>query len=801
MSGADRAERQTCQILETAHDAFISLDVDGLITDWNLRATAIFGWSRDEILGRDLADFLIPEGHREAHRHGIARYVATGEAHVLGRLLELTVLHRDGYEFPIELTISAVQTKDGYSFNAFLRDITARMQAQEELALARDEALESSRMKSMFVANVSHEIRTPMNGVIGMTDLLLETELSDEQREYAETISSSGDVLLEVIDDILDLSKIEAGKLELDPTDFDVREAIERACGMLAARAHGKGLELVVAIDPDMPRHVRGDVARLRQVIANLVSNAIKFTAGGEVVVRASASPAGAGAVVVRIEVSDTGIGIEPAALGRLFQPFSQADNSTTRKFGGTGLGLAISRQLIEMMGGTVGAESERGTGSRFWVELPLALAADPPGPPDKQRELTGVRALVVDDNATNRTILQRQLGSWKMPCQVAGGAAQALEMLRAAAESGMPYDVVLLDLHMPDVDGYELACAIRALPALHGIRLVLLSSSGPRSDAPGAAALDGAVTKPVRPTRLYEEIQAVISGARAGALRSRRQAPVEAGAARPVEAGAARESWPEVLVVEDTEVNQAVAAHMLKKIGFRSRIAENGVKALEALAERSYAVVLMDCQMPELDGYETTRAIRLREGGGPRIPIIAMTANSMKGERERCLAAGMDEYLSKPLRNRTLTDALARWVGSASDGDPTPDEAGAGDGDEASQLLHEPVVAELEALDGELFASLLSLYFDEAEEHMSVLRDAATKGDELAVARRAHQLKGASATMGAALVTQIASELETAAKSGDLSFANALVDRLRSALAQTAVAYRTRDAARHQAV
>ena len=295
---------------------------------------------------------------------------------MLGRLLELTVLHRDGYEFPIELTISAVQTKDGYSFNAFLRDITARMQAQEELALARDEALESSRMKSMFVANVSHEIRTPMNGVIGMTDLLLETELSDEQREYAETISSSGDVLLEVIDDILDLSKIEAGKLELDPTDFDVREAIERACGMLAARAHGKGLELVVAIDPDMPRHVRGDVARLRQVIANLVSNAIKFTAGGEVVVRASASPAGAGAVVVRIEVSDTGIGIEPAALGRLFQPFSQADNSTTRKFGGTGLGLAISRQLIEMMGGTVGAESERGTGSRFWLELPLALAA-----------------------------------------------------------------------------------------------------------------------------------------------------------------------------------------------------------------------------------------------------------------------------------------------------------------------------------------------------------------------------------------------------------------------------------------
>ena len=780
-AAAEVSERQTRQILETAHDAFVSLDSRGAITGWNSRAAAIFGWSHAEVLGRDMADVLIPEGHRDGHRRGIERFLATGETQMLGRLLELTVLHRDGYEFLVELTISALESSNGYSFNAFMRDITARKQAQLELALARDQALEASRMKSMFVANVSHEIRTPMNGVIGMTDLLLETDLSSDQREYAETISMSGEALLDVIDDILDLSKIEAGKLELDATDFDLPEAIERACGMLAARAHGKGLELVVAIDPEVHVLVHGDVGRLRQVIANLVSNAIKFTAAGEVVVRASTTQ-GARSGLVRIEVSDTGIGIEPAALGQLFKPFTQGDSSTTRKYGGTGLGLAISRQLIEMMGGTVGADSEPGSGSRFWLELPLAIAEGGPSAPRDECEFAGVRALVVDDNETNRTILQRQLGSWQMLCEAADGATQALAMLESARAAGTPYTLALLDLNMPGVDGYELACAIRSRPALCGIRLVLLSSSGARADEPEAAALDGSVSKPVRPSRLREEIQAVLNGDRPAGRHDRR--PPSAGPH-----GGAPVASREVLVVEDTEVNQVVAAHMLEKCGFRSRIAENGIVALQALSERAYAVVLMDCQMPELDGYETAREIRVRErDGATHIPIIAMTANSMKGERERCLAAGMDDYLTKPLRSRTLMDALERWV---SDDVPVPQSPGAA----PQLLLDEAVIAELETLGADVLTSLHAQYFEETAAVVGALREGAAQGDDAGVASGAHALKGTSATVGAALVSQIAAELETIAKAGDLSGAGELLDQLAEALPRTRTALCARGA------
>ena len=791
----EAGEAQTRQIVETAHDAFVSIDARGVISAWNPQAEATFGWSREEALGRELAATIIPAVHREAHRHGIERFLATGQARVLGKRLELTALHRDGREFPAELTISAVETESGYSFNAFVRDITERNRAQAELALARDEALEASKMKSMFVANVSHEIRTPMNGVIGMTELLLETALVGEQREFAETISSSGEALLEVIDDILDFSKIEAGKLELDPTDFDLREAIERACGMLAARAHAKGLELVVAIDPEVPTHVHGDSARLRQVIANFVSNSIKFTAGGEVVVHVRSSPAHAGAALVRLEVSDTGIGIEREALEHLFVPFSQADSSTTRKYGGTGLGLAISRQLIDLMGGDVGAESEPGKGSTFWFEVSLerALAGAEPddGPAEGHRETAGMRVLVVDDNATNRSILERQLSSWEMTCAVADHAARALELLESAAEAGTPYALALLDLNMPDVDGYELARTIRARPALRDMRLVLLTSSGGRSDVPDEVTLDGSLSKPVTHARLYEEIQAAVAGELPLPQRARTPAPAAADTLRP-------DVPRDVLLVEDTPVNQAVAGRMLEKCGFRVQIAENGRAALDDLLRKPYTAVLMDCQMPELDGYETTREIRRRELGGPRIPIIAMTANSMQGDRERCLAAGMDDYVTKPLRTQTLRDALKRWVAEPPVESTAAEEASAtspprtphGDG---PVLLHETVVAELESFAGDLLPDLVSLYFDEAPALVSALDGAIDRGETLSASQTAHKLKGSSSTLGAAHVSGIASELEATAKAGDLPAAHELLDDLRAALDETHDAFRMR--------
>ena len=788
----EASELQTRQILETAHDAFISTDADGLITEWNTKAEASFGWSRREVIGRELAATVISEADRKAHRDGIEHFLVTGQERVLGRRRELTALHRDGSEFSIELTISPLKTKAGYTFNAFLRDITERTRAQQELALARDQALEASRLKSMFVANVSHEIRTPMNGVIGMSELLLDTELDEWQREYAETIASSGDTLLQIIDDILDFSKIEAGKLELDPTDVDLRHAVERACGMLAARAHKKGLELVVAVDPEVPALVRADAARLRQVIANLVLNAIKFTPAGEIVVRAHSTPGADGAALLRIEVSDTGIGIEHEALERLFTPFAQADSSTTRNYGGTGLGLAISRQLIELMGGSLGATSAPGEGSTFWFELALASVEREGGTLEERREIAGLRVLIVDDNATSRAILARQLSSWQMSCDVAGSAAQALERLDAAAGAGMPYPLALIDKDMPEVDGYELAHVIRQRPALSGVRLVLLSASGGAYDAPEADVdgFDGLITKPVRQSRLYEELQAVIAGERPAGRHAREPA---AGGKTP-----GRE-LPQVLVVEDTPVNQAVVTRMLEKNGYEAHIAENGRKALEAMALDAYAVVLMDCQMPELDGYETTREIRRREGDGPRIPIIAMTANSMQGERERCLAAGMDDYLSKPLRNRVLKEALEHWMPDATSANVPPAATAAPhvdaapDADAGAELLNELVIADLEGLDGDILPELLALYFDQSAEHLGELDGAIASDDADSVRKTAHKLKGSSLTLGAVHVGEVAAELEMVAKAGGLSGADAMVVRLRDALGTTRAAFANR--------
>jgi CheY-like chemotaxis protein/HPt (histidine-containing phosphotransfer) domain-containing protein len=555
---------------------------------------------------------------------------------------------------------------------------------------------------------------------------------------------------------------------------------------MLAARAHDKGLELVVAIEPESQALVHGDAARLGQVIANLVSNAIKFTAAGEVVVRARSRPGVDGAALVHVEVSDTGIGIERAVLERVFNPFSQADGSTTRKYGGTGLGLAISRQLIEWMGGQLAVESEPGKGSSFSFELSLPRPQGRPGPREGKRDLVGLGVLVVDDNATNRRVLERTLTSWQMSCEVADSATGALQLLESAARAGIPFAVALLDLHMPEVDGYQLAREIRARPALHAVRLMLLTSAGGRSDAAEEPALDGTLTKPVRQSRLYEEIQAVMAGERPAARRLTPPASDVGDTSRRGAQGA-------VLVVEDTPVNQVVAARMLEKCGFEAQVADNGRAALAALSERSYAAVLMDCQMPDLDGYETTREVRRREQGSRRTPIIAMTANSMQGDRERCLAAGMDDYLTKPLRNLLLRDALRRWTCAPPAGAPVdhallpttlPARA------VGAELLNEVVTAELEGLDDELLTSLLSLYFEEAVRQLSELTQAISRSDTLSVAATAHKLKGASLTLGATHVSRIAAELESAAKTGDLTAASELLDALRTGVDHTREAF-----------
>ena len=785
---------RTRLILETAHDAFISFDADGRITDWNPEAEATFGWARQEVLGRDLTATIIPQGRRDAHRRSIARFLATDGDEALGGRVERTVVGRDGREFPIEWTISPLANETGWTFNAFMRDITDRRRAQDELSLARDEALEASRMKSIFVANVSHEIRTPMNGVIGIADVLLGTELDPQQREFVETISASGDALLGIIDDILDFSKIEAGKLELDPTDFDLREAVERACGMLATRAHEKGLELLVSIEPELPTRVRGDAARIRQVITNFVSNAIKFTGTGEVVVRTSAVSSGEHVTVVRLEVSDTGIGIESETLAELFTPFSQADGSTTRKYGGTGLGLAISKQLIELMGGRFGAESQPGEGSHFWFEVSLPRAQTGDDRPSVRDELAAIRVIVVDDNATSRAILARTLRHWELDCDVAADADAAISMVESAIVVGSPYALGLIDLNMPGVDGRELGRRLRARTATDAMRLVLLKPAGADSAAAreDAATFNGSLTKPVRHARLYEEVLAVIGGDRPA---SRRRERSLARGADPAPDAAS----PCVLVVEDTEVNQVVATLMLKRAGFRSQVVSNGREAIALLSRgASFAAALMDCQMPELDGYETTREIRRREHGVRRMPIIAMTANSMQGERERCVAAGMDDYLTKPLRLRTLQDALARWIGVTPPAAPAADETGpvgAALDDAGGPLLDEAVLTQIENLDRDMLTTLLPVYSVQAAGNISELGGAVERGEMLSVARTAHKLKGSSGAIGAGHVSRLAGALETSARAGDLTGADQIVGDLRDRLDQTMRAFRTRAA------
>jgi PAS domain S-box-containing protein len=775
---ADEAARKSDarfrKLVQSSLIGVMVANLDGRIVDANDAFLSIVGYTREDLGSENLRwDSLTPADHIPGDTVAITQLHADGTCEPW----EKEYIHKDGHRVPVLIGVTMLE-RGGEECICFVVDIRRQKQTEQELKAAKQAADAANEAKSQFLANMSHEVRTPMNAIIGITELVLNTPLAPKQAEYLRMVMQSAESLLAVINDVLDFSKVESGRVELDNTPFSLRESIGDAVKSLALRSHDKGLELALDVSRNVPDWLLGDVGRLRQIVINLVGNAIKFTREGEVVVEAKLLAQQNHHAELQFCVADTGIGIPPDKLNKVFEAFEQADASTTRNYGGTGLGLAIVRRLVDLMHGKTWVESKVGKGSRFYFTVSLELCDEPPPerPAIRRGAIKGTRALIVDDNATNRRILKDILTSWEFAPTECESAVEAMTQLRGAFRDGKPFELLLSDVNMPGTDGFTLVEQVRRDPSLANITTIMLTSGEREADAARCQQLSIAqrLMKPIKQSELYDAI-----------LDAMGVEPREAAAGEGQTAAAPPTTRPlRLLLAEDSLVNQRLAVGLLERHGHRITIANNGRQAVDLAAGDNFDAILMDVQMPEMDGLEATRVIREQEKQtGRHVPIIAMTAHALKGDRERCLGSGMDEYVSKPVRERQLLMALKTVLGD--EVAAPPDEQPQDYALDETNVIDWNAALKICAGDRELLREIAAAFLEEHPRRIDEIQRAMDTRDWELLHRAAHTIKGSMRYFGAHAVFDRAFGLEQLAAAQQLDGGEEIFSLLNQELAK----------------